>query len=476
MAAKEGGRSFGFMSRSTPFRSERSSAPDVGSSQQQQYHQQPGDGYQQMMGFDHPMPGGPLSMEPWLESSYYQEALDSFNMYDPTFWLPTISFKVSGIMFWPWILITTATAGLTFYFLEVAPEHKEMVAMPLDAHVVMGGALSFLVVMRTDASMERWWEARCSWQTIVNCLLSIGAQTAPALPSPQATEEMLMQLMAFAISLKAWLRDTQVQRAEIGGRMDWQYIRRLNSAHNPPITALKMISHTVRVNLPDNLGSAIYDETSEQIRVINHAVGACSKIKTTPMTYGYVTTLRSFLILWLVTLSVPLIGEFGWLAIPVLSLISFLFLNVEQMAVEIEQPFGDDANDLPIESYVMDLEKTLLEMVPGFEAELAEDEEDGGGGGSGDGGGRPLARQATTADALASRIAALESAWQAEHQAQAQTIHQLTAELTNARDPYRGPPMAATPGQPVPINSHSNTDWNKVSPMWQQSQGAPARR
>ena len=93
------------------------------------------------------------------------------------------------------------------------------------------------------------------------------------------------------------------------------------------------------------------------------------------MTLGYVTTLRSILVLWLITLPVALIGEFHWLATPVtafigflfltfLSLLSpsptclrvpskviafigFLFLNVEQMAVEIEQPFGDDPNDLP---------------------------------------------------------------------------------------------------------------------------------
>ena len=32
------------------------------------------------------------------------------------------------------------------------------------------------------------------------------------------------------------------------------------------------------------------------------------------------------------------------------------------MAIEIEQPFGDDANDLPIELYLLDLEKLLIEL------------------------------------------------------------------------------------------------------------------
>merc|ERR1719331_2580597 len=83
------------------------------------------------------------------------------------------------------------------------------------------------------------------------------------------------------------------------------------------------------------------------------------------MTYGYIATLRSFLVLWLGTLPLALVGEYGWLVPPALSLIAFLFLTVEQMAIEIEQPFGDDANDLPIEDYIAHLESVLLEMLPG---------------------------------------------------------------------------------------------------------------
>ena len=55
------------------------------------------------------------------------------------------------------------------------------------------------------------------------------------------------------------------------------------------------------------------------------------------MTKGYVTTLRSFLILWLSTLPLAMIGKYGWGASPVLLFIAYLFLSVEKMAVEIER-------------------------------------------------------------------------------------------------------------------------------------------
>ena len=136
------------------------------------------------------------------------------------------------------------------------------------------------------------------------------------------------------------------------------------------------------------------------------------RIKTTPMVFGYVATLRFFLILWLVTLPISLIGAYGWLSPLILSGIAYLFLNIEQvasrspspldrtrapccrrplsapapgsypphppaiartidlahllaprqMSVEIEGPFGFDANDIPIEELVMSLEQVLMGM------------------------------------------------------------------------------------------------------------------
>merc|ERR1712025_857732 len=42
------------------------------------------------------------------------------------------------------------------------------------------------------------------------------------------------------------------------------------------------------------------------------------------------------------------------------------------MAIEIEQPFGDDANDLPLEDYIANLETTLEDFLPGRSASSSE--------------------------------------------------------------------------------------------------------
>ena len=141
-------QAFGFLSRSTP--SNRGGAP----SRPLPAPVQPP---------SRPLP--PLSsfnpLAPWLSTEYYEDALSGFNQYDPALWLPTMKYEAGAFMLGPWLFITIGSAIATYYFLVINPDHKDWVSMPLDAHIVMGGALSFLVVMRTDASMNRWWEARC---------------------------------------------------------------------------------------------------------------------------------------------------------------------------------------------------------------------------------------------------------------------------------------------------------------------------
>ena len=41
----------------------------------------------------------------------------------------------------------------------------------------------------------------------------------------------------------------------------------------------------------------------------------------------------------------------------------FLFLNLEMMAMQIEQPFGDDADDLPLEEYCLGIERVCLDFL-----------------------------------------------------------------------------------------------------------------
>ena len=314
----------------------------------------------------HP-PRHPDPQSTWLDHTYYQDAVRGFHKYSPDQWQGTVHLRMTPFIYFPWMVLNVYIFVLTFWVELVQPSLKPCFEMPIDAHVVMGGALSFLIVFRTQASFDRWWEARCAWQDAVTSCRALVVTTGASLCGDAAQERFSMQVVAFAVSFKAYLRGTAVSPDEVGFRMSWEHVMLLNKSSCPPLVAIRELAATVRLNLPTDstgLGTSIYDEAVEQMRVLMSAVGVCERIKQTPMTFCYIATLRSFLVLWLATLPSSLIGEYGWVAVPALSVIGFLFLTVEQMAIEIEQPFGNDANDLPLESYILDVERVLLELLP----------------------------------------------------------------------------------------------------------------
>ena len=57
-----------------------------------------------------------------------------------------------------------------------------------------------------------------------------------------------------------------------------------------------------------------------------------------------------------------LVGEFGWATIPATLLISYILFGIEEIGVEIENPFGVTTNDLPLQTICAGIETTLSEI------------------------------------------------------------------------------------------------------------------
>ena len=78
--------------------------------------------------------------------------------------------------------------------------------------------------------------------------------------------------------------------------------------------------------------------------------------------------LRSVLVLWLCFLPFTLVEALGMRMVPVVSITTWLVLKIEGLAVEIENPFGYDFNDLPLEAFCLTVEadalRTMNELDP----------------------------------------------------------------------------------------------------------------
>ena len=92
-------------------------------------------------------------------------------------------------------------------------------------------------------------------------------------------------------------------------------------------------------------------------------LGACERIHKTPLPFAYVIHLRRALLLYALSLPFVLVESFGWGTIAATFAISYIMFGIEEIGVEIEDPFGYDDNDLPLEQICEGIEKRLLNDV-----------------------------------------------------------------------------------------------------------------
>jgi len=304
----------------------------------------------------------------FLSPAYYDEKKAGFRKYDPSLWRDTLSLRVSPFMTVPCVALVIFTFALTVVS-KLIPAIMAVCSLGPQVHTFLGGALAFIMVFRTNTAYSRWWEARLLWGTVDNTIRSVVARAPAMLKNEAIYQQLITEFVAYAVLLKNLLRGGQrTPPEEVGAMLPYATIVKFSEAVNPPLAAIQALSLTVRNGMKTEMpadaivANATFLQLSTALDSLASTVGACERVRNTPTPFGYVVALRGFLLLWLFTMPFTLVGAYGFAAVPAMALVSFLFLNLETMAMQIEQPFGDGADDLPLEEYVLGIEQVCLDF------------------------------------------------------------------------------------------------------------------
>ncbi len=101
----------------------------------------------------------------------------------------------------------------------------------------------------------------------------------------------------------------------------------------------------------------------QNVQLLIDSLGACERIRKTPLPFAYVVHLRRALILYCFTLPFALVESFGWGTILATLLVAYIFFGIEEIGVEIEDPFGQDDNDLPLDRICATIEQNLIALL-----------------------------------------------------------------------------------------------------------------
>ena len=100
-----------------------------------------------------------------------------------------------------------------------------------------------------------------------------------------------------------------------------------------------------------------------EVSSLVNCYGGMERIRHTPIPFAYAHHLRLFITIYFVALPFGLYASLNWLAIPAIGFISLVLIGINEIGIEIEDPFGDDPNDLPTDSICEGLQKQLTEIL-----------------------------------------------------------------------------------------------------------------
>lgn len=213
---------------------------------------------------------------------------------------------------------------------------------------MLGIVLGLFLVFRTNTAYDRWWEGRKLWGSMVNNTRNLSFKLNSFLDAEDHADRMWFAQMISNVpfSLKEHLRGA-VNSNDLD-LVDEEMLLKVESAKHVP-NIISMLIYN-RINGLFKAGKITGDQfiiLDRELKEFSDIVGACERIKSTPIPYSYSMYIKKFIFVYLLTLPIGLVKDEEYLTIPIVLLFTYVLLGVELIAEEIEDPFGKDTNDLP---------------------------------------------------------------------------------------------------------------------------------
>jgi putative membrane protein len=232
---------------------------------------------------------------------------------------------------------------------------------------IAGAALGLLLILRTNAGYDRWWEARKLWGGIVNQSRNIVIGALSYGPSDPLWQERFVKWAAvFPHVARCSLRGERPSPEVIAlvGAENAAQIE--SSAHMPSFVALNLaeLLHEACDNYQmDRFAFMQLDR--ERAALIDH-IGACECILKTPLARVYAIKIRRFIALFLLTLPFALLHRVhsDWLVPFITMMVAYPLMSLDQIGIELQNPFAKtNLSHLPLGDISATIEMNLLGLL-----------------------------------------------------------------------------------------------------------------
>lgn len=237
---------------------------------------------------------------------------------------------------------------------------------------LLGLALSIFLGFRNSACYERWWEARKQWGLLIIELRTFSRELVALLDdSVDSVPERGRALagrsvrrgIAFAHALAAHLRGHDAM-PWVERFLDTEESRRVGRSENVPDALLREGSAELAVlRRQGRLEDIPWQALNERLHALSGVQAACERIRLTPLPFAYTLLLHRTAYLFCLILPFGLADVLGWLTPVLAAIVAYTFFGLDVLGDELEDPFGEELNDLPLLAMARTVEINLLEAL-----------------------------------------------------------------------------------------------------------------
>jgi len=218
---------------------------------------------------------------------------------------------------------------------------------PTVAHTILCVALGLLLVFRTNASFDRWWEGRKLLGSMVNRTRDLARQLSVYAPD-DAPEIARLLTVFFAVAMQSLRGESDL--ASLGDRLTNEDRAGLEPFQTRAAIVLAWITRRLdALSRAGKLSEARLYAIDANLTALVDAYSGCERIVRTPVPFAYAQHIKIFVTLFCFTIPFAIVDVMrAWTPLAS-AILAYALIGIDEIGVEIEDPFGHDDNDLPIE-------------------------------------------------------------------------------------------------------------------------------
>lgn len=272
----------------------------------------------------------------------------------------------------PWVAFFSGYSlilGLIAHWLELPPSFDIGTGI---SHIILSinFLLSLLLIFRTNAAHDRYWEGRKLWGSLVNTTRNLARGILIVIDEESSTEdnsvkkENMRLIDAFCVAMKIHLRQEEFVQEELMTLMNSSKYTQLYNNNHPPLKIIFWIGKYLQEQYSHNRINIYQLNTLHKlVDDLVDILGGCERILKTPAPIAYSLFLKQLLIIYCLILPIELVVHFHFWTIFIMAAFSFILFGIEEIGSELENPFGRDPNDLPLDLICHTISGNIEELI-----------------------------------------------------------------------------------------------------------------